>query len=103
MPYWSIYCVFCTGFLQDALLECIPDAKRSEPAFRRLFRCEPGAALACPYCGGFVGFDDAGKARVAESDWPVFRYGLAKLEDKNAADGEPSAMSLTDWALKHRF
>lgn len=102
MPYWSIYCVFCSGYLQDALLECIPDEKRSEPAFRRLFKCEPGAAIACPYRGSLFGFDDDGKPKIAEPGWPVFRYGLAKLEEKKAADGEAATASLTDWALKHR-
>ena len=52
---------------------------------------------------GFLGFDDDGKPRIAEPGWPVFRYGLAKLEDKKLADGEPVTASLTDWALKHRF
>jgi hypothetical protein len=102
MPYWSIYCVFCSGFVQDELLECVPDRMRSEVAFRRLLKCEPGAALACPYCGGLLGFDDDGKSKIADSGWPVYRYGLEKLEEKKVDDGE-TAMSLTDWALKHRF
>ena len=33
----------------------------------------------------------------------MFRYGLAELEIKKCADGEPTTLSLTDWALTHRF
>ena len=25
MPYWSVYCVWCGGYISDALLECVPD------------------------------------------------------------------------------
>ena len=103
MPYWSIYCVYCSGFIRDALLECVPAAKRSDPMYLRLFNCKPGAALACPFCGGFLGFDDAGNPKAAEAGWPVFRYGQAQLEAKKGQDGEPASMLLIDWALKHRF
>ena len=24
MPYWSIYCIYCSGYISDALMECIP-------------------------------------------------------------------------------
>ena len=24
MPYWSIYCLWCNGYIVDALLECVP-------------------------------------------------------------------------------
>jgi hypothetical protein len=50
-----------------------------------------------------LGFDDTGKAKAAEVGWPVFRYGRTQLETKKDDDGEPASMSLTDWALKHRF
>jgi hypothetical protein len=80
-----------------------PAAKRSEPAYRLLFFAQPGAALACPYCSGFIGFDDTGRPRSPDSGWPVFRYGRAELEAKKLADGEPPATSLPDWALRHRF
>jgi hypothetical protein len=103
MPYWSIYCVICSGFIRDALLECVPAARRSEPAYLQLFTCKPGAALACPFCGGFLGFGHDGKPMVAEPGWPVFRYGRAQLETKRDDDGEPASLSLMDWALKHRF
>jgi hypothetical protein len=66
MPYWSIYCLVCHGYVIDALLECIPTDKRSDPAFHLLFRMQPGAALACPYCGGMIGFDDTGRVRTPE-------------------------------------
>jgi len=56
MPYWSMYCIYCSGFIIDGLLECVPAAKRSEPAFRWLFKAESGAALACPYCDELIGF-----------------------------------------------
>jgi hypothetical protein len=103
MPCWGIYCLFCHGYILDALLECIPAAKRSHPAHGRLFNSQPGAALACPYCNGLIGFDDAGQPRVPEAGWPVFRYGQAELEIKEQADGEPPAIPLPDWALRQRF
>jgi hypothetical protein len=103
MPYWSIYCLYCNGYIVDALLECIPIGKRSDPAFRLLFNARPGAALACPYCNRPFGFDDAGQPQAPQSGWPVFRYGRAELEAKRQADGEPPTTSLADWALRHRF
>jgi hypothetical protein len=103
MPYWSIYWVVCRGYIADALLECIPVAKRAGPALQLLFFAQPGAALACPYCNGFIGFDNSGKPRVPPSGWPVFRYGRAELEVKKQADGEAAATSLPDWATRHRF
>lgn len=60
MPYWSIYCLYCQGYIADALLECVPAANRLNTAYRLLFRSRPGAALACPYCNRLVGFDDHG-------------------------------------------
>ena len=103
MPYWSIYYYFCSGYIIDALLECVPATKRTDPAFRYLFKTEPGAAPACPYCSGLLGFDDNGKPQAAKAGWPVFRYGQADLELKRHADGDPPSISLADWALKHRF
>jgi hypothetical protein len=103
MPYWSIYCVFCHGYIADALLECIPVAKRAEAAFQLLFFARPGAVLACPYCNGLLGFDNSGKPCVPRSAWSVFRYGRAELEVKKQADGEAVATSLPDWASRHRF
>src|SRR6266581_7456531 len=103
MPYWSIICLYCNGYLADALLECLPAWLRSQPAYRLLFQAQPGAALACPYCNRFFGFDAVGIPDVPEPGWAVFRYGLRELELKKRADGEPAATSLTDWALRHRF
>jgi hypothetical protein len=103
MPYWSIYCVYCSGYIVDALLECVPGARQPHPAYRLLFNRKPGAALACPYCNGLLGFEDDGAPRAAPSGWPVFRYGRAELELKKQADGEPAQTALTDWALRHRF
>ena len=103
MPYWSIYCIVCGGYISDALLECVPLKSRSSPAYRLLFLSLPGAALACAYCGGFIGFDDEGGPKAAESGWPVFRYGHAELNLKKQADGDPAATTLTDWAIRHRF
>ena len=103
MPYWSIYCLFCSGCIVDALLECVLAWKRSDPAFRRLFKAEPGAAFACPSCNSLLGFDDNREPQAPQSGWPVFRFGRTELEIKKGADGEPAATSLTDWALKHRF
>jgi hypothetical protein len=103
MPYWSIYCVFCGGYVADALLECIAGVQHGKPEFKQLFHAQPGAALCCPYCSGFLGFDDQGQVIAAMSGWPVFRYGLRELEAKKLADGEKSTTSLMDWALRHRF
>jgi hypothetical protein len=103
MPYWSIYCLYCQGYISDALLECIPAAQRAIAAFRSLFQAQPGAALACPYCNGLIGFDGFGHPQVPQQGWPVFRYGQAELEIKKQADGEPPHVPLADWALRHRF
>src|SRR5262245_11705753 len=103
MPYWSIYCLYCGGYIADALLECIPVGQRACAAFQALFHSRPGAALACPYCNSLIGFDAAGQPRIADSRWPVFRYGRKEIELKRQADGEPDRTSLTDWALRHRF
>jgi hypothetical protein len=103
MPYWSIYCLYCHGYLADTLLECLPVAKRSSGAYRLLFNARPGAALACPYCNELFGFDDAGQPQIPLSGWPVFRYGRTELEVKKRSDGEPTNTSLTVWALRHRF
>ena len=103
MPYWGIYCLWCQGSIVDALLECLPTAKRSEPGYRLLFHAQPGAALACPYCNRLIGFDGSGNPIAPLPGWPVFRYGLAELESKKRADGEPEDTFLSDWALRHRF
>ncbi len=103
MPYWSIYCLYCNGYIVDALLECVPPGKRSHPGFRLMFNAQPGAALACPYCNRLIGFDTAGQLQIPQSGWPVFRYGRAELEIKKQCDGEPATTSLADWALRHRF
>jgi hypothetical protein len=103
MPYWSIFCVFCGGYIADALLECLPAGKKSGPAVQLLFNRQPGAALACPYCSGLLGFDDLGRPKAAEPGWQVFRYGRAELEAKKISDGEPATVTLTDWALRQRF
>jgi hypothetical protein len=103
MPYWSIYCLYCNGYIVDALLECVPAGKRLQPGFKLLFNAKPGAVLACPYCNGLLGFDDAGQPCVPQAGWPVIRYGRAELELKKQADGEASTTSLHDWALRQRF
>ncbi|MCI0380699.1 MAG: hypothetical protein L0215_24200 [Gemmataceae bacterium] len=103
MPYWSIYCLYCSGYIADALLECLPAGKKANSAFVDLCNARPGAALACPYCNGLIGFDNNGKPQIPQKAWPVFRYGLAELEAKKLADGELAQTSLADWALQHRF
>jgi hypothetical protein len=102
MPYWSLYCLYCHGYIADALLECAPTAKRSA-AYLLLFHARAGAAFACPYCNSLIGFDESGQPRVPQPGWPVFRYGRAELEVKKQADGEPFPTPLADWALRHRF
>jgi predicted DNA-binding antitoxin AbrB/MazE fold protein len=66
-------------------------------------RCadNPGAAFPCPYCGILLGFDENHKTPV--SGWPVIRYGMAELQLRRDADGEPSHVSLADWRRKHRW
>jgi hypothetical protein len=103
MPYWSVSCLHCGGFIIDALLECVPPLQQAKTAFRLLFHRQSGAAFACPYCNGLLGFDNVGQLRVPQSGWPVFRYGRAEFELKKQADGEPPATPLSDWALRHRF
>jgi hypothetical protein len=103
MPYWSIHCPYCHGYITDALLECVPAGKRAHPAYRLLFQAQPGAALACAYCNRLFGFDKAGTPIAPTSGWPVFRYGRAELEVKKQADGEPAGTPLADWALRQRF
>ncbi len=103
MPYWSVYCYLCQGYIADALLECIPMTKRASAAFRSLSLAQPGGALACPYCGSLLGFDDAGRPQPPASGWPVFRYGRAELEVKKQADGEAATIAIEEWALRHRF
>lgn len=103
MPYWSISCIFCFGEIIDALLECLPANQKSDPLYRLFFTMKPGAALACPYCNRPIGFDSSSKPAVAQTGWPVFRFGLTELELKKLADGEAAQTSLTDWALHHRF
>src|SRR5438874_2635983 len=70
----------CQGFIIDALLECLPAQRRQEPAYRLLFQAQPGAALACPYCNGLLGFDNSGNPQPPQSGWPIFHYGKAVLE-----------------------
>ena len=103
MPCWSIYCLYCQGYIADTLLECVPAAKRSTAAYRLLFNTQPGTALACPYCNGLIGFDVAGQPQMPQQGWPVVRYGRAEMELKKLADGEPLAIALADWAARHRF
>jgi hypothetical protein len=103
MPYWSIYCFICQGYIVDALLECVPAALRAHPAYQLLFNALPGAALACPYCNGLIGFNDAGQPQTPQTGWPVFRYGKEELEIKKQADGEPAQTALSDWALRQRL
>jgi hypothetical protein len=103
MPYWSVYCLYCRGYIIDALLECVPAARRSEPGYKALFQAKPGGALPCPYCNELLGFDAAGQTAVPQTGWPVYRYGAAEIELKKVADGEPASAPNADWALKCRF
>jgi hypothetical protein len=102
-PYWGIYCLYCQGYILDALLECLPADKKRHAAFKLLFAGDPGAALACPYCNGFISFNDSGQPCAPESGWPVFRYAKTELEQKKFDDYELPSTSLATWALKHRF
>jgi hypothetical protein len=102
MPYWSIYCLYRRGYIADALLECLPAAKKSTAVYRLLFQAKTGAAIACPYCDGLLGFDDSGQPQAPRPGWPAFRYGRAELEIKKRADGEPPDVSLEARTLRHR-
>lgn len=103
MPYWAIFCLYCQGYISDALLECLPSAQKSHQAFRLLFERKPGAALACPYCNRLIGFDDLEKPRVPDTGWPVFRYSQVELQSKKQDDGADPSASLADWASAFRF
>jgi hypothetical protein len=103
MPYWAIFCLYCQGYISDALLECLPPVKKAHPAYPSLFSRKPGAALACPYCNGLIGFDASEQPRVPEPGWPVFRYSRVELESKKLDDGANPAASLGDWASAFRF
>lgn len=103
MPYWGIHCLYCNGYILDGLLECLPIEQKRHPCYQLLFSGKPGAALACPYCSGLIGFDDSGQPQPPPAGWPVFRYAQAELEVKKQDDYEPPATTLAQWALKHRF
>ena len=66
MPYWSIYCLYCHGYIADALLECLPASQRLVTSYRLLFQAKSGAAFACPYCNGLLGFDDSGRPQIPQ-------------------------------------
>jgi hypothetical protein len=82
MPYWSIVCIYCRGFIIDALLECLPANRQKEPAYKLLFRAHSGAAFACPYCNGLIGFDNSGNPQPP------------------SPDGQSSATAERSWRLK---
>ena len=103
MPYWNVVCLYCQGLIIDALLECVPAARQAVAAYRSLFLAQPGAAFACPYCNGLIGFDQNGQPQSPASGWPVFRYGRDELERKKQADGEPANVTLAEWLRKHRL
>jgi hypothetical protein len=103
MPCRSIYCLYCRGYIADAFLECRPASKRLTASYCLLFQAKSGAAFACPYRNGLLGFDDSGRPGVPQPGWPVFRYGRAELEIKKQADGELPDVSLEAWAIRHRF
>ena len=103
MPYWAIFCLYCQGYISDALLECLPPDKKLHPAFRFLFDRKPGGALVCPYCSGLIGFDDFEQPSLPETGWPVFRYSQAELESKKRDDGAAPSASIADWARAFRF
>jgi hypothetical protein len=76
---------------------------RASPAYAVLMDLKSGVAFPCPYCSELLGFDENQKAQVPESGWPVIRFGLRELELRREVDGEPSHVSLMDWARKHRW
>jgi hypothetical protein len=103
MPHLEILCLFCGGIIRDLLLECVPKSKKASAAFVILMELKPGAAFPCPYCSRLLGFDDDQKPRVPQSGWPVIRYGLAELQLRQEFDGEPSGVSLAEWARKNHW
>jgi hypothetical protein len=72
-------------------------------AYAILMELKPGAALPCPYCSRLIGFDDNQKARMPQSGWPVIRYGLAELQLRKEFDGQPTNVSLPEWAYKNHW
>ncbi len=103
MPCWSIFCLYCRGYIADALLECVPASKRSAPAYRLLSRLRPGPPSRVRIATISSALMMPGRPRALGSGWPVFRYGRAELEIKRQADGEPADVSLANWALPASF
>jgi len=96
LPPWFIACPRCGERIEDALLECIPVVRQRGPEYRLLFTCRPGAAIACPFCNGLIGFDAEGNPTEPSSGWPVVRYSRELLEMKREHD-ECSQMTLCAW------
>jgi hypothetical protein len=105
-PYWGKTCPLCGGHIADSLLECLPPDKFDSPEGKALRMELPGGALACPYCGGLISFDDEGELEAAKSGLPVLRYSRARLHTKMTdanEDNQPPQTPLPEWALNHRF
>lgn len=103
MPYWSQFCCLCQGYIADALLECLPPEDFNSTTGKLLRGMQPGAALACPYCHGAIGFDAQGQLVAADPAWPVLPYSRSALELKKDADGAGPQVTLEEWALQYRF
>ncbi len=102
MPYWSLFCCLCQGYIADALLECLPPEDFASPEGKLLRGMRPGAALACPYCRQAIGFDGQGQLVAADPAWRVLRYSQSAMELKKDTDGANS-LTLQEWALQYRF
>lgn len=105
-PYWGKSCPLCNGLIRDSLLECLAPGKYDSPEGKLLRLEKPGAALACPYCGEPISFDDQGNLEAALSGWPLLRYSRHVLFNKMTGaneDNQPPQTPLPEWALKHRF
>jgi hypothetical protein len=101
--HWKSFCHHCGEPIYDFLIECVPLEKQKHPAYGHLLRAEPGAAFACPYCDGLLGFSGMYQPlERPESGRPVFRYGQQELEEKKRSDGVHSG-ALADWYRNHRL
>ena len=104
MPYWSVFCLYCGGYIADALLECLPAGKRSR---RGLSIVVPGPSgqLRWPVRIATVSSDSMTTAspRSPGRDGRSSAMDGRSWRSRSGADGEPPDVSLEDWALRHRF
>lgn len=104
MPWWlDFFCPHCKGILRDGLFECFPKDRQGSAECLLLDDCKPGAAFACPYCNGLIGFRLDKKPQKAETSWPVLRYDRDALNRKREQDGFSAQIPLGEWYTQARL